>query len=334
MQLANPILLLTLVLVPLVVALYVYRERRRGSLLFSDISVFKKIRASRAIKLRHIIMILRVIAVLAIVLALARPQSTTKTEQLYTEGIDIILTLDVSGSMKNEDFKPKNRFQAAKDVIAEFVGDTRNNRLGLVMYAAESYTQCPLTLDYSVLLNILDQLEIGMINENATAIGMAIATSVNRLKDSDAKSKVIILLTDGKNNSGEIDPFTAARIAKSLGIKIYTIAMGKEDTPVYIDHPIFGKQVARNPDGTIMYDSPDEDTLIEVARITGGKFFRATDKEKLSDIYSDIAEMEKSKIRTEHKINYKEYFQYLLLPAIGLLLLEGILASTRFRIVP
>lgn len=334
MQLSNGIFLIALVLAPLAVLLYIRGEKRRGSILYSDITPFKAMPSSQILKLRHLLIILRVVAIVLIVLAVARPQSTSKTQTLHTEGIDIMLTLDASGSMKNKDFKPLNRFEAAKAVISQFISQTKDNRLGLVLYATNAYTQCPLTLDYSVLLNILDRTDLEMINNTSTAIGLAIATAVNRLKDSDAKSKVIILLTDGQNNAGEIHPYTASNLAKTFGIKIYTIAMGKENSPVMVEDPIFGERPARNPDGSLVYDNPDVDTLAEIARITGGRFFRATDEEKLLQIYNDIALMEKSKIKTEQKINFTEYFQLFLLPAIGLLLLETVLSYTRFRITP
>ncbi len=336
MQFAYKILLALLALLPLLALLYRWRERRRGTLVFSDISVFKDIPATGAVRHRHILIVLRLLAVAALIVAFARPQSTSKTEKIYTEGIDIILALDASGSMKAEDFRPKNRFQAAKDVISDFIGHTNNNRLGLVVYASNAYTQCPLTLDYSVLLNILDRTTLDMLDGKSTAIGMAIATSVNRLKKSKAKSKVIILLTDGRNNKGEIDPITAARIAATFGIKIYTIGMGKEGgAPMYVDHPVLGRIVARDANGEIMmYEEPDEDTLVEIARITGGRYFRATDEKKLTRIYEDIASMEKSKIKTEQKINYTEYFQYPLLAALLLLALELVLGMTRFRTLP
>lgn len=334
MQLANGIFLIAMLLAPLGALLYFRAEKRRGSIIFSDITPFRAMGSSPILKLRHIAVFLRVIVIALVVIALARPQSTTKTQTLHTEGIDIMLTLDASGSMQNKDFKPLNRFEAAKEVISQFISQTKDNRLGLVLYATNAYTQCPLTLDYSVLLNILDRTTLEIIDNKSTAIGLAIATAVNRLKDSDAKSKVIILLTDGKNNAGEIHPFTASKLAKTFGIKIYTIAMGKDNTPVMIQDPIFGERPARNPDGSLVYDNPDVDTLAEIARLTGGRFFRATDEKKLAQIYSDIAKMEKSKIKTEQKINYTEYFQMFLLPAIGLLLLELVLSYTRFRVTP
>lgn len=334
MQFANKICFIALALIPLAALLYMRGDRRRGTVVFSDIAPFKAMPSSAGLKLRHILLILRIACIVFMIVALARPQSTSKTQTLHTEGIDIMLTLDASASMKNKDFKPLNRYQAAKKVISEFVGGTRDNRLGLVMYATNAYTQCPLTLDYSVLLNILDRLELDQIENNSTAIGLAIAAAVNRLKDSGAKSKVIILLTDGNNNAGEIHPFTAARLAATFGIKIYTIAMGKENTPVMVNDPILGEVPARNPDGSLIYDNPDVDALAEIARLTGGSFFRATDEKKLASIYSDIAAMEKSKIKTEQKVNYTEYFQLLLLPAIGLLVLEIVAATTRFRITP
>jgi len=183
-------------------------------------------------------------------------------------------------------------------------------------------------------MNLLNSVEMGMI-EDGTAIGMAIASAVNRLKDSSAKSKVIILLTDGLNNAGDISPITAAKLAKTLGIKIYTIGMGREGgTPIYQDHPIFGRIYQKDKYGNLIMNEIDEDTLVEISRITDGRYFRATDEQKLKSIYEDISKMEKSKIKTEHKILYSEYFQYFLIPAIAFLILESILGLTRFRILP
>jgi Ca-activated chloride channel family protein len=259
---------------------------------------------------------------------MARPQSGEKGEEILTEGVDIILAIDVSSSMKAEDFKPKNRLHVAKQVVADFIRGRKNDRLGMVVFAAKSFTQCPLTLDYGILLSFLDQIDIGMI-EDGTAIGMALATCVNRLRDSDAKSKVVILLTDGINNRGEIDPITAAKTAKAMGVKIYTIGAGKRGSALYpVDDPIFGRRYVRMP------VEIDEETLQEIARLTGGRYYRATDGEALANIYREIGEMEKTEIKTKEYIRYTELFWYFLLPAMVLLGAEIVLANTRFRKIP
>jgi Ca-activated chloride channel family protein len=236
--------------------------------------------------------------------------------------------------MRAEDFKPQNRIDAAKQVIKKFIKGRKNDRLGLVVFASQSFTQCPLTLDYGALLNFLDQVHIGMI-EDGTAIGMGLVNCVNRLKDSKAKSKVVILLTDGVNNRGKIDPITAARIAEAMDIKVYTIGVGKEGgAPIPIDHPIFGKIYARNPDGSLIMTQIDEETLKTIANITGGRYFRATNERKLAQIYEDIGKMEKTKIKVKEYMKYKELFGYFLFPATLLLLAEVVLSNTRFRKIP
>lgn len=329
MRFANPLFLILLGIVPLFVWDYLRRNKRReASILFSDISIVKNIRPGFRAAYRHTPMILRMIAIFIFILALARPQAGQKEEEIITEGIDIMLTLDTSGSMRAEDFKPQNRLGAAKEIIEEFIESRKNDRIGLVVFARESFTQCPLTLDYGVLLDLLEKIDIGMI-EDGTAIGTAIANSVNRLRDSNAKSKIIILLTDGVNNAGKIDPLTAAKTAKALKVKIYTIGAGKPGGALYpIEDPIFGKRYVR------METEIDEKLLREIANETGGMYFRAKDEEGLREIYETIGKLEKTKIETKEYANYTELAGIFLLPAFIIFLLEIALANTLFRKIP
>ena len=240
-QFADPIFLWLLLALPLV-AYMMFRRRREAAIKFSDITLLRNVRKSRRVKNRKVLQAFRLLALALLIIAMARPQAGKKTTEVSSEGIDIMLALDISGSMKAEDFKPMNRLVAAKEVIKEFVQGRQNDRIGLVIFSRQSFTQCPLTMDYGVLLNFLEQVDFGMI-EDGTAIGMGIANAVNRLRNSDAKSRIIILLTDGINNAGEIDPLTAADIAKTLGIRIYTIGAGKLGKALYpVDDPIFGRR--------------------------------------------------------------------------------------------
>lgn len=323
-----------LAVLPLIVFLYIRGRNRQGAIRFSDIQVFKSFRPSARIRFRHVLIVLRILAIVALATALARPRSTLVREKVQTEGIDIMLTLDVSGSMEAKDIKPSTRLDAAKEVIGEFISNMRDNRLGLVVYGGKAFTQCPLTLDYNVLLSFLERVEIGIIEETNTAIGMALATAVNRLKDSKAKSRAIVLLTDGKNNAGQITPLTAADIAKTFKIKVYTIALGNENTPMIVKDPIFGERVARNPDGSIIFWELDEELLMEIALRTDGRFYRARDKEKLREIYNEIARLEKSKIKTEYVPRHREYFPIPLFVAVLIFLAEVFLKSAFFMKFP
>jgi Ca-activated chloride channel family protein len=330
MRFANIIFLLLLLIVPLIIKRFREHEKvKKGSLQFSDVSGLKHVIPSGLAKYYGVLHVLRIIVLILLILALARPQSSKGDESITTEGIDIILTLDVSGSMQAEDFKP-NRLEAAKQVAADFVQGRENDRIGLVIFAAYSITQAPLTLDYDVVLMLLEKVHIGMVQENKTAIGMALANSVNRLRNSQAKSKVIILLTDGVNNAGEIDPLTAANLAEALQIKIYTIGAGsKGQAFVTVDDPLFGKQQVLMQQAEL-----DEETLQEVAELTGGKYFRATDEKSLASIYEEIEQLEKSKIDVKQYKEYVELFPYLVYAALGLFCVEIFLANTRFRKVP
>jgi len=328
---ADPLFLLALLIVPAMIYDYVRRYRARpasATLRYSNIGLFKTVKSSPMKKLRHSLFVFRVLAVILIIIALARPQSGQKESKIETEGVDIILAMDISSSMLAEDFKPNNRLEAAKIVATNFIKGRANDRIGLVVFAAQSFTQCPLTLDYGIVLRFLEEIKIGMI-EDGTAIGLGIGNCVNRLKDSKAKSKVVILLTDGRNNRGELDPVTAARVAQTFGVRIYTIGAGKRGQALYpVDDPLFGKRYVRVP------VQIDEDMLRQVADITGGKYFRATDKESLEQIYQEIGEMEKTKIEVTEYTRYSELFLPYLLAGLVLLLVEIILANTKFRKIP
>ena len=266
------------------------------------------------------------LAVALLIIALARPQNFSSGENIYTEGIDIAMVLDISGSMLAEDLKP-NRIEAAKDVIDNFIKGRTSDRIGLVIFARDSFTQCPLTVDYSVLRNLLSQVKSGMI-EDGTAIGNAIANGVNRLKDSKAKSKVIILLTDGVNNSGEVDPVFAAQIAKTFGIRIYTIGVGtKGEAPYPVQTP-FGTRYQMIP------VEIDESVLQQISKITDGEYFRATDNKTLEDIYDKIDKLEKSKVEITSYRNAKELFYGWLGAGLFLLVLEVGLSKSVFRKLP
>lgn len=326
-QFANPMFLWLLLIVPLV-AYFLFRRRKEAAIKYSDITLLRSVRRSKSLKSRNWLYALRLLALALLVIAMARPQAGKKTTEVSSEGIDIMLALDISGSMKAEDFKPQNRLVAAKDVIKDFVQGRQSDRIGLVIFSRESFTQCPLTMDYGVLLTFLDQVDFGMI-EDGTAIGLGIANAVNRLRNSDAKSRIIILLTDGINNAGEIDPLTAAGIAKSLGIRVYTIGAGKPGKSLYpIDDPIFGRRYVQ------LENELDEKQLTQVAEMTGGKYFRAKSEDMLKNIYQQISELEKTKFKVKEYLQFEQFFPYFLLAAAGSLLLELLLRETLFRRLP
>ncbi|MBK7091602.1 MAG: VWA domain-containing protein [bacterium] len=326
-QFANPMFLWLLLAVPLV-AYFMFRRRREAAIKFSDISLLRNVRRSRRVKNRKILYALRLLALVLLIIAMARPQAGKKTTEVSSEGIDIMLALDVSGSMKAEDFKPQNRLVAAKEVIKEFVQGRQSDRIGLVVFSRQSFTQCPLTMDYSVLLNFLEQVDFGMI-EDGTAIGMGLANAVNRLRSSDAKSRIIILLTDGINNAGEIDPLTAAQIAKTLGIRVYTIGAGKLGKALYpVDDPMFGRRYVQ------LENEIDEELMTQVSELTGGRYFRAKSENMLRDIYQQISELEKTKFKIKEYLQFDQFFPYFLIAAAIALLLELVLRETIFRRLP
>ena len=278
--------------------------------------------------LYKILPFLRALMFLLLIAALARPSSISSDKEYQTNGVDIIIALDLSGSMLAEDFQPENRVSVAKEEAIKFINGRENDRIGLVVFAKKAFTQCPLTLDYRILTQLISEIHIGMIADG-TAIGMGIATAVNRLRDSNAKSKVIILLTDGENNAGNIDPITAAELAKSFGIKVYTIGIGRGGmVPFPVDDPLFGKRyVQANVE-------IDETTLKRIADITGGLFFRARDTAGLSEIYERINNLEKSEVKVKEYRSYNEMFPLFLIPAFILLLFEIFLRQTIFLKVP
>jgi Ca-activated chloride channel homolog len=323
---AHPELLILFLLLPLLI--WRLRHQKSVSVRFSDLRIARQIPTSFWVKQLPLLNLLRFLVVVLVIFALARPQLPQSRERVTSEGIDILLILDISESMLAEDFKPANRLQAAKEVIRDFLNNRKNDRIGLIVFAGESFTLCPLTLDYRVLRSLLRDLELGFVADG-TAIGDALANAVNRLKHSDAKSKIAILLTDGENNAGDIDPLTAAQLAKALDIKVYTIGVGKEGgAPVPYHDPIFGKQYKQ----VLSYF--DETVPKQIAEITGGRFFRATDSQQLSQIYREIDRLETTKIEMTQYVRYRELAIYLLFPAALLLILEIVLANTRLRKIP
>lgn len=326
---ANPYYLLLLFSVPLLIYFYrKYRIKRQAAVRYSSFIIFKELGNQNSTAYRKILDLSRILVIVLCIFALARPQVGSSTEEINTEGVDIILTLDISGTMSSEDFKPKNRLNVAKEVIKDFIKGRENDRLGLVVFSSQSFTQCPLTLDYNLLLKLVDKVEFGMIKDG-TAVGMAIANSVNRLRDSNAKSKVMILLTDGRNNMGEIDPVTAADLARTMGIKIYTIGVGKPEGGLFpVEDPFFGKKYVKVPNDL------DENILKQIAEITGGAYFRADSENKLSEIYKKIDSMEKTVVKRKEYKRYNELFRYLIIPAFIILAAELIIGQTVLLKIP
>jgi Ca-activated chloride channel homolog len=321
---ADPLFLYLLAVVPVMVAFYVIKQHKAtASLRMPGLMSFSGAGKTFRHYLRHILFAFRAIAITLLIFVLARPQSTDKFQNVSTEGIDIVLTLDISGSMLARDFRP-DRLEASKNVATEFITGRPYDRIGLVVFSGESFTQCPLTTDHAVLINLLREIQSGMI-EDGTAIGMGLATAVNRIKDSEAKSKVIILLTDGVNNRGEIAPATAAGIAKTYGIRVYTIGVGTQGMAPY---PV------QTPYGIQYQDMPveiDEGILQEIAQTTGGKYFRATDNNKLVMVYNEIDKLEKSKIDVKQFSRKEEKFLLPAIFAICLIILELLVRNTIFR---
>jgi Ca-activated chloride channel family protein len=327
MEYANPkYLYLLLLLIPLIVW-YIFKLRKmQATFKLSSGYAFEKAPATIRVYLRHFPFLLRLIAIALVIIVLARPQSVNSSDISKSEGIDIIMALDISGTMMANDFSP-TRLEAAKKVASEFINDRQSDRIGLVIFAGESFTQCPLTTDHRVLLNLLSEVKFGMI-EDGTAIGLGLANSVNRLKDSESKSRVVILLTDGSNNAGQIAPLTAAELAASYGIRVYTIGIGSRGTSVARIMTPYGMQ-SMNVSGDF-----DEKTLTEIAGITGGTYFRATDNTSLSGIYDEIDQMEKSHISVNTVTKRKELYLPFAIFALALLGCELILRRTWLRNIP
>src|SRR5258706_2051412 len=327
MTFANPEYLALLALVPLMLVWYWRRQSRQlADLQVSTVRVFHAVPRTWRQRLRHALFALRLVALTFLIIALARPQTTDRGENVTTEGIDIVLATDISGSMLAEDFKP-NRIEAAKRVAADFIDGRQNDRIGLVIFAGESFTQCPLTLDHAVLISLLKEVKAGMV-EDGTAIGMGLATAVSRLKESKAKSRVIILLTDGVNNRGFIDPLSAAGIAQSFGIRVYTIGVGTQGMAPYPVQTPFGVQYQSIP------AEIDAALLQKIADETGGKYFRATDNRTLKDIYAEIDRLEKTKIEVTQFHRHGEEFYQAAMFAGFFLFLEVFFSQTMFRKIP
>jgi Ca-activated chloride channel family protein len=334
MTFKNPYFLYLLILAAPMLWLYVWRERRRRvTLAFSDLSIIKKLPESPYKRLRHILPAMRIAGFCFLVAALARPQKQHTEVEVTTEGVDIMLILDISESMKALDFKPDDRLAVAKREIKNFVAKRESDRMGLVLFAARAFTRCPLTSDYGVLIQMIDAADYTDFS-NQTAIGTALATAANRLKDSPAKSKVIVLLTDGANNAGDIPPQTAAKAAGELDIKIYAIGVGKEGQvpfPVETVNPHTGRKTQRIQ---MMQSDINEKELSDIARLTGGAFFRAQNPESLKKIYEDIDNMEKTEIKSISHISYSEYFYKWLWFGFIILAAEMLLQNTVFRRIP
>ncbi len=326
---ADPQFLFLLLLLPLLAWWYVRTYAKRAATIrYSNLDLLKNLPTPSNYWSRHLQFGLRLLALALVIVALARPQSGHTEEEVTTEGIDIVLALDISSSMLAEDFKPKNRMEAAKQVAEQFIGGRKSDRIGMVVFAARSFTQCPLTLDYGILINFLRKVEIGMIDDG-TAIGLGLATAVDRLRSSKAKSKVIILLTDGVNNAGEIDPITAARVAAAFNVRIYTIGVGTRGEAMYpVQDPIFGKRYVRMP------VEIDEAMLTRIAEMTRGQYFRATGRQSLEKVFAEIDQLEKTKIEIKQFTRYRELFVYWLATALGLIFVEVVLTNTKFRKIP
>ena len=321
-----PYLLWLLAVPVLLVLLYLYRElkERRPHLRVSTTAPWKAGGHSVLEIVRHLPFALRTAALCLLVIALARPRSSSQMERVDTEGIDIVLAMDVSSSMLARDFKP-DRLSAAKDIAIEFIAQRPSDRMGIVVFAGESYTQCPLTTDRATLINLMKDVQTDLI-EDGTAIGNGLATAVARMKDSDARSRVVILLTDGVNNRGEIDPATAAEIAKTYAIRVYTIGVGANGEAPYPVMTPWG------PDVQMMKVEIDEDLLKNIASITGGKYFRATDNTKLAEIYAEINQMEKTRTTVDSFPVYKDLYTRFGVAALICLLLELLIAACLRRL--
>jgi len=322
----NPEYFWLLILLPLAIVWYVFnRKKQVATLQISSLKGFQD--ASLLPKLKPLLLVLRLLAMVAIIVALARPRTVDISSKTKTnKGIDIVMSIDISASMLAKDLKP-NRLDALKKVAAKFIKGRPSDRIGLVLYAGESYTKTPITSDKSIVLGSLGEVKYDSRVSGGTAIGMGLATSVNRLKDSKAKSKVIILLTDGVNNSGTIDPKIASELALNFGIKVYTIGLGTNGTAM--------SPVALRPNGSFVFDRVkveiDEKLLKEIAKATGGKYFRATNNRKLQEIYAEINKLEKTEVEEFKFYNYDEKFRFFALFGLGLFLFELLLRFTAFR---
>lgn len=330
MQFANPEFLFLLILLIPAIAWYIWRQSTaQASLQVSTTDPFQKLPRSWKEYLRHVNFALLCLAFAAICLVLARPQSTDSWSKSSTEGIDIVLSLDVSNSMQFEDFRP-NRLEASKDVAAKFVAGRPNDNIGIVLFGKESYTMCPMTSDHAVVSNMINSVKFDLIDGGSTAIGDGLVTAVNRIRSGQAKSKVIILLTDGSNNSGDVSPKDAAQVAQAMGVRLYTIGVGsKGEFETTVGYDPFGQPVRQKVTADI-----DEETLKSMAQFTGGRYFRATNKSSLAQIFDEIDQMEKTKMSVREYSRKDEEFLPFALAAIFFLLLHVVLRNTVLRNIP
>lgn len=327
MVFANPLyLLLLLCLIPAIIWYILKHKKAQAALQVSSTQAFVKLPKTYKYYLRHFLFVLRLGAIACIIIVLARPQATDRWENQTREGVDIVVALDISSSMLARDFKP-DRIQAAKDVASQFISGRTDDNIGLVIFAGESFTMCPMTTDHAVLLNLMKDVQCGMIAD-MTAIGDGLATAINRIKDGPAKSKTIILLTDGTNNAGDVSPLTAAQIAKSFGIRVYTIGVGTQGEAPY---PV------QTPYGVMYQNMPveiDETTLKTIAAETDGKYFRATNKGVLKNIFEEIDKLEKTKLSVKEFSRREENYLPWAILAFALLGIEIILRNTVLRNIP
>jgi Ca-activated chloride channel family protein len=314
----------------LAAAWWMGRRRARGDarLLLPDSVSRLALAGGFWLRVQRALPVVRAVVLLLLVVAVARPQSGSRLETLSTEGVDIVVALDNSLSMQAEDFKPKNRLEVAKQTVADFVAGRPNDRIGLVVFAGLAATRCPLTIDHEMFLQFLEPVDFTFPDDARTAIGMGLATAVNRLRSSKAKSKVVVLVTDGRNNAGQLEPSAAAEAAAALGIKVYTVGIGTEGLAPFPQDTPFGRRYVQQPADL------DEDLLTEIAEKTEGRYFRATDPEALREVFGTIDELETTETETRVRVLYTDLFHLALLPALLLLLLERVLANTRLRTIP
>jgi Ca-activated chloride channel family protein len=330
LHLGNPWVLLLLALIPVLIRRYLRGVREgEGSLRFASTIALEGVHPPWTVRARHVLFAVQVLVLCLVILAMARPQQGIEEEETLTEGVDIIVALDRSGSMAAEDFAPRNRLYVAKYVAGKFIEGLRHDRVGLVVFAARAFTRCPLTLDYGVVQTILNNIQLATPGEDGTAIGNALASCLNRLRASEARSKVIILVTDGVNNRGEVQPLDAANMARALRVKIYTVGIGSQGTArVPVNDPNYG---------TVYVDMPveiDEASLRRIAEITGGIYYRATDRLSLEKIFDEIGRLEKTKIQVRTFRYYSEQFPTLLTPAMALMFIGTLAVFTRFSKLP
>ena len=309
MEFAHPQFLLLLLLLPILILWYFKKGYNLESTIrFSNIKLLPEKMVYNGKIINRISIIFRLFIIFLIIVALARPRLENTIKETKAEIVDILLVIDQSSSMLAQDFKP-NRLEAAKEVAKEFIKDRQSDRLGIIVFAGDSFIQCPLTTDIDILLEFTDQIEIIEREYDGTAIGMAIANATNRLRDSDSKSKIIILLSDGSNNKGEIEPITAAELSANFNIKIYTIAAGKHGSAPYPVTDAWGRKILQNIQVQV-----DEESLKEIANITGGRFFRATDNQSLRKIYKEIDQLERTEIKISEYQNYTELYSWITIP--------------------